>query len=865
MFSWMKSVIWGSGNSQNDADDDADEANNVTVRGIFAYKSFETNNEWRVIYSRGEIEVLNLGQHQFNLVITRSEDDPQENGDAERRRTRVFPISTALFLANEFNTRRQTPYLTWRERAGATHNITVYNFTPDDIEIAKYNIMFIERLALALYETDTGAPYSGSNPKELLGLLVPATALPAQTLGGGGGSIGPNTGNPTLSSATPMKEAGRSRSNLAAAAAASEEVINPNGDGDDGSTSGSHIYPTFNDDNNNFVPPRQQQQQQQQPSAADVRAAPIPAASFHTVYGKNVGRQGGAGAGAAPPTAVVPLEGLDGKTLVRVAGKLYLFNEETEKFVAHNEHVEIAILEVGEFRFELIVIADSGVIVVRQGISHEIFPFFDMENRSIIWMYQLNTCVWTWSVVFDRPEDDLRFKDIFAKKLYETTKGEPFDAVPEEDKKMILATMDEKATNNTSTIFDPKDDLTDDDLRRFTAIDLSDSEEDDDDDDEEEEYEDDEEDDEDEEDEGDDDDDDDADKNSLLAVAHKRDRAFVVRGSQIGVFGATAKNKLRFKTRISSIRAPKSKEKFSPTQVMLHDSEGSLLMLHPEDSRKVFRMDLTRGQVVDEWNADVSWPVNELFPAQKYGEQTPEATFCGLNRKGFFVLDPRLPGNKMVQDRAFFSKAVRAPGFCCVATTGAKQVVAGTEKGEIKFYDHRYLDLSESRGALSEKPIAKNNYPGFGDAPIAIDVTNDGKWTLVTCKTYLLVIPSVDADGRSAFSTRLGKEKEYPRRLQIRPEHVALMGGSVSFTPARFDTGDGARHTEKTIVTSSGPYFVVWNFRKVKQNQLNFYQITKLNGDIVADQFRFDDPDSVIVAMQDDVIITRKEDKKGSK
>ena len=292
---------------------------------------------------------------------------------------------------------------------------------------------------------------------------------------------------------------------------------------------------------------------------------------------------------------------------------------------------------------------------------------------------------------------------------------------------------------------------------------------------------------------------------------------------------------------------------------MLHDREESLLMLHPEDDKKVLRMDLNRGQVVDEWRADAAWPVNELFPIQKYAEQTPEDKFCALNRKGFFVLDPRLPGpTKLVGDRAFFSKAAKAPGFSCVAATEGRQVVVGTDKGEIKFYDHSYLDLAANRGKRSDKPVARNNYPGFGDPIVGVDVTNDGKWTLVTCKTYLLVIPSEDADGTSAFEKCLGKEKPYPRRLQIRPEHVALIGGSVDFTPAKFNTGGSEHHAEKTIVTSSGPYFITWNFRKVKQNVLDVYQITKLSSDIVADQFKFDDPDAIIVAMQDDVTIAKK-------
>ncbi len=37
----------------------------------------------------------------------------------------------------------------------------------------------------------------------------------------------------------------------------------------------------------------------------------------------------------------------------------------------------------------------------------------------------------------------------------------------------------------------------------------------------------------------------------------------------------------------------------------------------------------------------------------------------------------------------------------------------------------------------------------------------------------------------------MGKEKPVPRRLQLRPEHIARMGGNISFTSAHFNTGPG--------------------------------------------------------------------------
>ena len=76
-----------------------------------------------------------------------------------------------------------------------------------------------------------------------------------------------------------------------------------------------------------------------------------------------------------------------------------------------------------------------------------------------------------------------------------------------------------------------------------------------------------------------------------------------------------------------------------------------------------------------------------------------------------------------------------------------------------------------------------------------------------------------------------------PKRLQLKPEHVAAMNCPVSFTPARFNTGEGGE--EKTIITSSGPFVVTWNFRRVKSGKLYDYNIKKYADNVVADNVSF--------------------------
>jgi len=58
--------------------------------------------------------------------------------------------------------------------------------------------------------------------------------------------------------------------------------------------------------------------------------------------------------------------------------------------------------------------------------------------------------------------------------------------------------------------------------------------------------------------------------------------------------------------------------------------------------------------------------------------------------------------------------------------------------------------------------------------------------------------------------------------LQLQKEHIAAMGGSVSFTPGRFNTGAGE---ETSIVTSSGAFIISWSLQKVKQGKLNTYRV----------------------------------------
>jgi len=132
--------------------------------------------------------------------------------------------------------------------------------------------------------------------------------------------------------------------------------------------------------------------------------------------------------------------------------------------------------------------------------------------------------------------------------------------------------------------------------------------------------------------------------NSLLSVGYSSDRSFVVRGSQIGVF-EPQENKLKYCSSIKKLKDSEGKI-FSPSKMMLHQQDSSLLLLHPEKKDKVFRMDLNRSDVIEEWKTHEYHKVKELFPQSKYAQLSTEQTLLGLNDLGFMTLDPRLPKEK---------------------------------------------------------------------------------------------------------------------------------------------------------------------------------------------------------------------------
>ncbi|KIY74067.1 VID27 cytoplasmic protein [Cylindrobasidium torrendii FP15055 ss-10] len=331
-------------------------------------------------------------------------------------------------------------------------------------------------------------------------------------------------------------------------------------------------------------------------------------------------------------------------------------------------------------------------------------------------------------------------------------------------------------------------------------------------------------------------------KNSLLTVGYNGDRSFVVRGANIGVFRRdTDGNKgVKYVATMSNITTPKGKS-FVPKQVMLHEQDAKMILMNPTDPHALYSMDVERAKVVEEWKIHDDITVDHIAPDNKFAPTTVEKTLVGASHNALFRIDPRVSGKKLVDSQ--YKQYASKNKFSGVATTAAGKLAVASEKGDIRLFD-------------SIGKNAKTALPPLGDPIIGIDTTADGRYIVATTKTYLLLIDTLIGEGR--YAGQLGFDRSFPadakplpRRLQLRGEHVAFMNHDVSFSPARFNQGEG--QTENAIVTSTGKYIIAWDFGKVKKGMLDRYEIKLYEDQVVQDSFRFGDDKEIVVALQNDV------------
>ncbi|TRM67758.1 VID27 cytoplasmic protein-domain-containing protein [Schizophyllum amplum] len=339
------------------------------------------------------------------------------------------------------------------------------------------------------------------------------------------------------------------------------------------------------------------------------------------------------------------------------------------------------------------------------------------------------------------------------------------------------------------------------------------------------------------------------DRNEQLTVGYKGDKAFIVRGKNIGIFVESQDGRNIKYRHTSQVKTPKGAE-FKPRQIMLHNQDAQIIISNPTEPNKLYSMDVERGQIVDEWKIHDDIEVGNIAPDNKFAGATHESTFVGASHNALFRVDPRVSGNKLVDSQ--FKQYVSKNKFSGVTTTASGKLAVASEKGDIRLFD-----------TIGKN--AKTALPPLGDPIVGIDVTADGRWIVATTKTYLLLIDTLIGEGR--YAGQLGFDRSFPatakpipRRLQLRPEHVAYMNSDVNFSPAKFNVGEGQE--ENAIVTSTGQFVIAWDFKKVKKGNLNQYEIKKFEDHVVQDNFRFGDDKEIIVALANNIVQTNKKNLK---
>lgn len=292
------------------------------------------------------------------------------------------------------------------------------------------------------------------------------------------------------------------------------------------------------------------------------------------------------------------------------------------------------------------------------------------------------------------------------------------------------------------------------------------------------------------------------DQNSHLIVDDKN--VFVTRGKALGIFDTD----LKFKTQIKNAFD-------NPRKIITHNGHDNLIAQTKTD--QIDLLDLQRGEVVENWKVR---DMNDFFNSMK---QENDGTLVGVGDYSIFRIDPRTK-EKVVESKEYKMKNE----FSCGVATETGDVAVASAKGDLRLYN----DVSKR---------AKSLINGFGDPILGIDTSKNGKLVLCTCKSYILVHEVNDN-----YKTALGKEKKTPKRLQLKPQHLALIKSDISFTTAKFDQSD------RYIVCSTGEYLIKWRVSDVIEGDVYNYRIKTLYDKVVDENFVING-DDIIVALPNDV------------
>ncbi|QLQ79406.1 hypothetical protein HG537_0C00530 [Torulaspora globosa] len=522
----------------------------------------------------------------------------------------------------------------------------------------------------------------------------------------------------------------------------------------------------------------------------------------------------------------------EGNHLCSLVCEIFVFDPIQGIFVWQQDTVALTIVETGDYEYWLALEGNS--LKMGTDVSPNINPTFDLQKNSFIFNYTFNGITLSYMLKFASSEDILSFQSILSRCLWLALNKKPWEALPDKEKVYI--------TNSAAAVDKELDEILKEDSNESSSEDeLSESDE--------------------------------EDKvehssrilssasfeeptglgrpksegNRSLTVAFKNDRSYVVRGNKIGVFKVDSDD-LDFVAAIKDI-SDLAGSRIDPKDPMLYMEDRALVLRDSKDSEKIYKMDLERGKIVEEWETGGKNMV-QVGPTKKFDQMTPEQTLLGISKKGLFKLDPRLnKRDKIVQEQS--KEYASNYKFSTLGTTENGYIAVGSENGDVRLYDRLGIR-------------AKTAIPSLGQPIRHITISSDGQWLLCTCDTSLLLMYLKVQTGKNAGS--IGFLKPFPANesaktyiLNISPEHASYIVTStkkpIKFTKAYFNTGLGK--TEQTIVTSTGQFAISWSLKKIMKGDNKSYIMKRYEADVIEDNFEFGTDRKVIVALKDDVSVSK--------
>ena len=117
---------------------------------------------------------------------------------------------------------------------------------------------------------------------------------------------------------------------------------------------------------------------------------------------------------------------------------------------------------------------------------------------------------------------------------------------------------------------------------------------------------------------------------------------------------------------------------------------------------------MNRGEIVEEWKtSDVGYAVKSVLPESRLAQLDPVQTFVGMNSKGAFRIDPRVSTKeKQVNNFGFRYQRSTDPSFSCAATTVNGDLIMGSNKGDVRLFNHNQIQNENRNQDMKAK--AKN-------------------------------------------------------------------------------------------------------------------------------------------------------------